>query len=304
MATYYIDATGDDATGDGSSGSPWRNLWHAIDNSAVADTIIVNSGTNVQTKGLEVIQGVSFNERQILGETTSAECVLDFDNINCFAQDTPSGSECLIKDIKVINSRTFNSRNRFLSGFDGTIDDCIFENITVRGGPNAVQGVEGFIGLTSNGTIQNTLIKDIRMTPGRGGAYLGLRPSASGGTVNFRNCTFYESGEYDIATQALPSFFIFLRESNESAGDTGTLILKNCIFYAENPFVLYDELDKAGVLSDIQITNSVYFNSTIDDDSRLTVTNSITDDPLFIDPDNGIFEIEGDSPARGLGTLL
>ena len=43
-STYYVDPSGSDVTGDGSSGDPWQTIQHAIDNAVDGDTIIVNAG--------------------------------------------------------------------------------------------------------------------------------------------------------------------------------------------------------------------------------------------------------------------
>jgi hypothetical protein len=44
-ATYYVSSTGNDSTGNGSSGTPWLTLAHAVGSVASGDTInIVANG--------------------------------------------------------------------------------------------------------------------------------------------------------------------------------------------------------------------------------------------------------------------
>jgi len=45
MADYYISLTGDDGTGDGSTGTPWATPEHAAQNATDGDTIYVGGGT-------------------------------------------------------------------------------------------------------------------------------------------------------------------------------------------------------------------------------------------------------------------
>lgn len=45
MATYYVAGTGNDATGTGSTGNPWRSLGKAHTSANAGDTIIVRNGT-------------------------------------------------------------------------------------------------------------------------------------------------------------------------------------------------------------------------------------------------------------------
>ena len=44
-ATYYVATTGSDTTGDGSEGTPWLTITHALTNVVDNDTIIVAAGT-------------------------------------------------------------------------------------------------------------------------------------------------------------------------------------------------------------------------------------------------------------------
>jgi len=46
--TYYVDPAGDDTTGDGSAGNPWKTIQHAVDTAAAGDTIMVAAGTYVE----------------------------------------------------------------------------------------------------------------------------------------------------------------------------------------------------------------------------------------------------------------
>ncbi|MFC2136352.1 hypothetical protein ACFLTH_17185 [Bacteroidota bacterium] len=57
---YYVATTGDDSTGDGSSGNPWLTIQHAIDTVGDGDTINVATGTyaedlTITTDNIEIV---------------------------------------------------------------------------------------------------------------------------------------------------------------------------------------------------------------------------------------------------------
>ncbi len=57
---YYISTTGNDATGNGTSASPWRTLYKATSTVRTAGDIIhVNPGTYVETQTSNLAVGVS-----------------------------------------------------------------------------------------------------------------------------------------------------------------------------------------------------------------------------------------------------
>jgi hypothetical protein len=58
--TYYISTTGNDATGNGSAGNPWKTLYKATASvTATGDIIHVNAGTYVETQKCILAVGVS-----------------------------------------------------------------------------------------------------------------------------------------------------------------------------------------------------------------------------------------------------
>lgn len=60
MATFYISTTGNDTTGNGSIGTPWRTLKKATTEVVTSgDTIYVNAGTYTETQQCDLAVGVS-----------------------------------------------------------------------------------------------------------------------------------------------------------------------------------------------------------------------------------------------------
>jgi len=68
---YYVDAAGNDGTGDGSSGNPWALVSYACTQATTAgDTIYVNAGNYTETARINVSRGV-----HLLGDSTNMPTV-------------------------------------------------------------------------------------------------------------------------------------------------------------------------------------------------------------------------------------
>lgn len=60
LGTYYISALGNNTTGDGTAGKPWKTLYKATANVTTAGSIIhVNAGTYTETRQCNLAKGVS-----------------------------------------------------------------------------------------------------------------------------------------------------------------------------------------------------------------------------------------------------
>ena len=58
--TYYISPAGNDTTGTGASGNPWRSLYKECNSVATAGDIIhINAGTYIETNKCTLANGVS-----------------------------------------------------------------------------------------------------------------------------------------------------------------------------------------------------------------------------------------------------
>ena len=68
---YYVATTGNDTTGDGSIGSPWRTIQHAVNTSSAGDTIIVRDGTYTENVMVENKQNIT-----IQSENGSENCIV------------------------------------------------------------------------------------------------------------------------------------------------------------------------------------------------------------------------------------
>jgi hypothetical protein len=90
MAIYYVDpSTGDDTTGDGSSGSPWKTIQHALDNGTWATTT-GNTLRLANTTAAVLTSPIDFDTSVALGEAPL--CIEGWDNGGSITATGPWGS--------------------------------------------------------------------------------------------------------------------------------------------------------------------------------------------------------------------
>ena len=49
QSTWYVSPSGDDGTGDGSEGNPWRTIQYGVDMSSGGDTVMIMDDDNAST---------------------------------------------------------------------------------------------------------------------------------------------------------------------------------------------------------------------------------------------------------------
>ncbi len=147
MADYYVDTvTGDDVTGDGSSGSPWESVVHALSEigSLTEDTVVHCSGTedaghvdisNGNTGGpwdltIQADEGQSDGLYEGTGFSSSHYYISHTDAIIAVDRGNATSAP-LLKNIQTLAKRTGSSRNSVI-GRHGSIFDRVrcFNNTT------------------------------------------------------------------------------------------------------------------------------------------------------------------------------
>ena len=297
MATYYIGPTGDDTTGDGSEGNPWLNIAYAVNNSSITDTIIVKTGTLVQTLGSN---GVNWLNRTIRSESGDPRLsILDLSSVTIerIIID-PSGSVSGLTFKGNVN----NDLNRYFFLVEGTISDCIFDSC-VAGGDLGSDGSRGSIIAQSSGTVERCIFYNTRRRlASNGGCIMGMRDPLVPTTLTVKNCVFVDDGAVIAGVSSLTSIIALAATSGVR---TMTVNVNNSIASLSsgsltNGYSLITiSLGGSGSAVNVNTTNSCIHNLDYTDGE----TGVITDDPLLVDPDNGFFEISANSPARGLGSL-
>lgn len=281
MATYYITKAGSDSN-DGSSGSPFLTIQHALDQTNNSDTVIVNdsgvykeNNLNRVKTGLTLKAGTGFSP--IIDGTTAVE---DAHATICIKAFTDWVIEGFTIRNYTDNGITGNGGQRLYTvrnctiydispgdGIDGLkdsslIDRCTIYNITGTSGAGA-----GIDGATRSITVKNTLIYEV--TRGRG-------ITTTGGSTVIRNCTVDSCGSDNGTT-----YGIFA-----SAGTVEYTIVTNT-----NSSI-------AGLRASTHTYNCAYNNSGSEIYSGVG-TGDITTNPLYTDIDEDVrnYTIQATSPC-------
>lgn len=292
MATYYINAdSGDDATGDGSSGNPWETLAYAYDNSAADDTIVCQDSTASYAFVTDTL-----TNRTIQGESVGGAV---FDGAGAMVSWT-TGDTTLEKLVitNIVSTSATMPPVKVSSSTTLTISNCIFHDITVTvvNGNGAVIGTPSYytnLTLALTGVAFYDIRKDAAATYG---AVIGIDCLVSVYTVTLANCTFYVAA---TGTAALTGAFAFFQHPGQTEDPSLALTLKNVIIENASGGTLYFNSYSLSWATP-SITYSDLHNIT---GAPTLGTGCITSDPLLLDGPNGDLRLRQGSPCIDTGTL-
>jgi len=287
MATWYINAdTGNDTTGDGSSGNPWLNVSKAHTMASSGDTIVCMDstadyafGNQTFTKNLTVTgqqddaSGARFYGAYTLRQwnTSPATVVLNVSKLTFYGSPRPT------------------SYNNNISTHQGIIDSCVFYDSSST---SATTAAPGFVGTD---ILSGSEVNDLTISNCLFYGMTGTNPTVTGGhhtsgandtgTFLFEGNTIYIDGVYSYATPTIVGVY--------SWGSI-TPTFRNNIIYCAVDGVDFVRSGQAGLFT-------YYNNSTYNVGNVSTGSNNITTDPLLIDPKNANFKLRPGSPAFGIG---
>jgi len=285
MATFYIDPNGDD-TNDGSIGSPWKNFIYAVLNSDTADTLIVNEGTNVQTVGFD---NESIDGRTIISENNNPKLtILDFGNV--LFKKLGSGNQGSMSGITFLKCTTDNNNRNNFRDFNGLyVNNCIFKDCIAAKDSASAGGRSGLFN-NSNTTFNNCVIDTLSFdNSGLTGAIIGIKNS--GFVTNLNNCTIYLTDVLRDSSIIIDTLF--------AIEEDGVVNVKNSIIQFKDGLTLSNGYSETKDTAVVNTTYSCLRNVSYTGGE----TGTITTDPLFVDPDNGFFELKPASLAIGTGTI-
>lgn len=277
MATYYISTTGDDGTGDGSSGNPWATFAHAYDNSVDTDTINVAAGTYAW-----VTDDFNNGGRIVVGNDPF-DTIFDAGgaNISWQFRNGTTWNFSNLQFFDTITNRAFfiNSQLNITISFT----NCFFKLFAGVGGAN--QGYFQFgDGIITGVTLSFTscIFSGFFISSGSP-LYLFNFKSGSGNALTMINNTFWETGIGGASIQI-----------NRLDFGTGG-IFKNNIFRNEGTTVSWGATNAGWTVSNNAFTG---FSGTPPD------ANEVTTDPLLVDPANDNFNLRPTSPCIDTGILI
>jgi len=283
MADWYLNAdTGDDGTGDGSSGSPWESVDFAHGEASSGDTIYLQDSTASYTlESITFLKALTIEGVTLLGATLDGAGL----NVIWISNGFVININKLIFTNSIVTSGTrglFSTIFESAGGFLVTL--CIIHNIDLQATRNGVFFFDG--GTTTNCTqkADRCLFYDIKSD---GTSTQGIcfdRNSTSDVLMEFINCTIhFNVGVADELAR-------FYGEFNGGM----SINLKNNILLNDQTNSISLDLD--GGDFDYNCYNGTFSNVE-------TGTNNITSDPLFIDATTNDYNLAVSSPCLDAGVL-
>lgn len=292
MADWYLNAdTGNDTTGDGSSGNPWLTVAKAYTSASDGDTIYLQGSTANYTFPNQLF-AKSLNIRGVEGDAT--EVVLDG---SAFVRRWyTNGNEDVVLDIRWVTFYNITTEGagtyrNTIAGYNLTVSNCIFRKI-INSSASGNAGVAGIVGTEYAGTasplaitIQNNLFYELE--GGTPNLYISLHNNggADTGYVRWYNNTVYADGSYTT-----PVMFVCNTVASVD------FEVKNNIFYATSSTAM----PVSGSALDDKFNYNLTYNCTNVPDG----TGNITSDPLFVDAANDNFNLRPSSPCIDTGTII
>lgn len=280
MATYYIATTGNDTTGDGSSGNPWLTISKANSSSTTGDTIVLAAGTYTQAASLTLsartYQGAGYDST-----------IIDFASGNF--RLTLNGSVVTVQDLQVANI----ARTAEEFCIENTVSGAVisFAHVWLKslvcGISRSIVGGDGGFGLAPSTTTFDSCIFTgcAKRTTGGTSSYLGLGSNSS--SITLINCVIYDTAASSVGL----SVVFGLGSSNR------LFVFKNSILYSANSILF----NVSGTqLYTGSATNCVFGWSSVPAGAAATITS----DPLFVDAAGDNFNLRPTSPALNAGTLV
>lgn len=295
MATYYIATTGNDSTGDGSSGNPWLTLAKFLASSASGDTCICAAGSyayataNLAGRTIQGATGGSANSTTgwtVFTGSSAGWSIVTGDpvTINNIWFDSCTSSTAAIMGYTTNQSNTL------------VVNGCRFTNCIAHGGNsnsiaigtrNAYEGSGGIYDVT----ISSCIFDDMDGSSNNASYYFSMRGANAGSVFKFYNNVLIRRNILTVE----PTGGIFGAYSS-TANVTWTL--KNNIFVNRIGSKSLVQTGNTGIMSYNDIVG-LFTNTTV-----LTTSNNITDEPLFIDENNNDFRLRPTSPCIEAGTIL
>jgi len=290
MTTYYLNADTGVDSGAGDAAHPWKTIVYAIAHSVALDTLYCqNSAATFD------FRTATITNRNIIGQSVSG---VVFDGANGFYRW--SCTEVInITNIwfKNISLQTGTAWSTCIIGYTSTatitISNCRFNNCygRVYGSDGGLIGSIGGPAIVANLTISTCIFDDPKIYIGTGNADLfAMKYAAAGSIFNFNNNVII------IRTASQQPLYLFAFPNGNVA-----LTIKNSIFR---------NLQASIAIGDINTNLGIYtvynsdFNGTFTDGVTVSKTSCITTDPLFVDENNGNFNLRPTSPCIDTGTII
>ena len=319
MATYYVNPTsGNDTTGDGTSGTPWLTVNKANTESTNADIIVIQAGTHTMTS---TTIGYFTEARTYRGELTiynTLATILDCNGSDIAGTDIGADSininlEYLeFKNINTTDLTLISANSTFQIEFDNTnltFTRCKFDNVALgASGSTNNAGWWGFLFGTSfltGGYLSGSIVLFDRCEFSRFGNISGATAGTGGivglynsdtADIQFNKCVLDVTDGGHGGGQ-IPQMFGARDFGN--LGNDITITMRNCITYQSSGTMLLARHKAAFggniFIVDADYADNIFFGTyTLDADATYTLDDVTTTDPQFVSAANQNYNVRPD----------
>jgi hypothetical protein len=289
MATYYLNADTGVDTGAGGIGSPWLTLVYAIANSAAGDTLYCQNSTATYDFRNATITG-----RSIIGQSTNG---VVFDGGSASYYWYASTGTAILRNItfqNIVGSNIISLPN-YGTGVILTMDRCLWRLCASGGGSSAggIIGNQGWAFSSGVITVSSCIFDDISNAADSMVAAFGFRGAEAAVTVTFNNNVWITKSAANQHSCMFGSYDNYY-----------TIVAKNNIFRNLQATIAWFATSYGHSHCTLELTNCDYNGSFYDGEGTVIKTNCITGDPLFVDENNGNFNLRPGSPCIDTGVIV
>ena len=295
--TWYVSLdTGNDTTGNGTVGNPYKQITKAASVGSQGDTIMVASSASTYTysngdnmggyhiKGIDTPSLASNTYAMIDGlNSTYGVIALDGNDATTTFENIYMKNHVTTSKIFTIDTATGYAIHKFVN--------CIFDKFTTTYDANGRTGFFGKtnVSVTVPATSITILFDGCTFIDFQGsGSFMSVY-YATTLSVTFRNCTF----SYDSTISTFPYSIV-----QGSPSYPKPAYFYNCVIDNRHATTLYPYRDAPS--GSFIMSNNISRNLTT---TNATLTANITGDPLFVDLVNKNFRLKPNSPARNIGDV-
>lgn len=283
MATYYINAdTGDNTTGDGSQGSPWLTLSYAYSQVNSGDTIIAQDSTSEYTMPDNFSPTKEFT---LSGETVGG-AVFSRPGVSSVSYWWRTYSNITLNriDFRDIIPDVYDGILNVYSTADLTINNCRFYDITYTQAQHCIFSTNN----TGKIKVNNCAFFDIIFPATRGWFICQNGGDNTNRFAEFVNNVFYFKNQPGNETQ------YFTGKSDGTAGTISLTMYNNILYNGQSVGIAVTNYTSG--------SNNCFYGPVSSNFTNLP--NTITSDPMLIDPSNRNFNLSPSSPCIDAGTLI